>query len=39
MIPKSIREERMKENMDIFDFVLNDQEMSILSQMVEMKQW
>lgn len=33
VIPKSIREERMKENMDIFDFVLNDQEMSILSQM------
>lgn len=32
-IPKSIREERMMENIDIFNFILSNQDMTILSQM------
>lgn len=32
-IPKSTRIERMKENFDIFDFVLDDKEMSILQNL------
>ena len=30
MIPKSVSIERMKENMDIFDFVLDDSDMVVL---------
>ncbi|MBO4284789.1 MAG: aldo/keto reductase [Alphaproteobacteria bacterium] len=33
VIPKSVHEERIKENIDIFDFTLTDNEMAILSSL------
>lgn len=33
VIPKSVKKERMKQNFDIFDFALNDEDMQKISQM------